>query len=276
MNQGSGDVFLAEYTRQESVERYVRRTAGAGIAYLLENIYGRIYLDVIQRMCQRGVLRNGLRVLEYGCGGGMNMLSIVSLLSQKGFTLESAYGTDFSPQMVAAASREADNWAPTSLRTRMAHFAGRNEHLTEDLAAGLLKPRSELANSFHLIVGVNTFRYCYRLRKAQECARDIHELLVPGGYSIMIDMNHRFPLFRSRLHDWLTKSPEQRFLPTLEEYAAPFERAGLVIEEKKTFCWIPHSAGRFLLSLTRFFSPVLDGLLPRFAMRSLVVSRKPF
>src|SRR5712692_7079936 len=131
MNKGSGDVFLDEYTRRESIERYVRRTAGAGISYVLENVYGRIYSDVVQRMYQTGVLRDGLRVLEYGCGGGMNLLWIVSLLSQKGLALEFAYGTDFSPQMVDAANREADDWAPKSLRTRIAYFAGRNEHLAE-------------------------------------------------------------------------------------------------------------------------------------------------
>jgi SAM-dependent methyltransferase len=274
VSQGSGDVFLDEYTRPESVGRYVRRTAGTGIAYVLENVYGRIYADVIQRMCQNAVIQNGFRVLEYGCGGGMNLLWIVKLLSQRGITLDCAYGTDFSPQMVDAANREADNWAPTSLRKRIAYFAGRNEQLVEDLATGLTKPRAELANSFHLIVGVNSFRYCHRLRKTQECARNISELLAPGGYSIMIDMNHRFPLFRSRFRDSLTKSPEQRFLPTLEEYIAPFEGVGLLIEDARNFCWTPHSAGGLLLLLTRFFAPVLDGLVPKFAMRSLVVSRK--
>jgi 2-polyprenyl-3-methyl-5-hydroxy-6-metoxy-1,4-benzoquinol methylase len=271
----SRDVFLEHYTRQQSIERYVRNSAGAGIAYLLENVYGRIYLDIIRRLVKRDPVRRGFQVLEYGCGGGMNLLTITSLLSQMGLPLESAYGADFSPQMVDAAKREADAWAPQAFRRRITYVQARNENLAGDLAVGLSKPRSSLANSFHLIVGVNTFRFCYRLQKSQDCARDIGELLAPGGYSIMIDMNHHFPFFRSRFYDWLTKPAEERLLPALEEYAKPFEAAGLVIDEQRNFCWIPHSASRPLLFLARFLSPVLDRFATRFAMRSLVVCHKP-
>jgi hypothetical protein len=95
----------------------------------------------------------------------------------------------------------------------------------------------------------------------------------------MIDMNDRFPLFRSRLRavtqSLAARSPEETYLPSLDEYAAPFHRAGLVVDEKRNFCWIPHSAGRGLVQVCRALTPVLNMTFGDRAMRSLVVAHRP-
>src|SRR5438874_13181702 len=120
---------------------------------------------------------------------------------------------------------------------------------------------------------MNTFRYCHRLGKELICAQAIADLLVPGGICIMIDMNRRFPAFRSKLRPG-REPKEERHLPTLEQYASPFARVGLEILRKENFCWIPHSAGQTLTRVCRFSAPALNIVAKPFAMRSLVVSRK--
>ena len=52
---------------------------------------------------------------------------------------------------------------------------------------------------FDFSIGVNTFRYCRRLDKEQSCAADIYRFLRRGGVCVNIDMNNRFPAFRSHL-----------------------------------------------------------------------------
>lgn len=37
--------FLKEYSAEESIRRYMKKTAGHGISYLLEHDYGDIYLE---------------------------------------------------------------------------------------------------------------------------------------------------------------------------------------------------------------------------------------
>jgi len=91
----------------------------------------------------------------------------------------------------------------------------------------------------------------------------------------MIDMNRYFPFFRTRLRDRLTRPEDERYLPTLDEYATVFRRAGFEIETKANFCWVPHSAGSAMVVTLRTLSPVLQSLFSRFAMRSLIVARKP-
>ena len=91
----------------------------------------------------------------------------------------------------------------------------------------------------------------------------------------MIDMNSKFPVFRSWLRDRFTKTRSQYWLPSLEEYADAFKAAGLEIVQKRNFCWIPHSAGDLMLAVMRSVTPVLDRLVPSFAMRSVVVAQKP-
>jgi hypothetical protein len=106
------------------------------------------------------------------------------------------------------------------------------------------------------------------------CVEDISGLLREGGISIVIDMNRKFPAFRSRLREWRSKVTEDTFLPTLDEYVQPFSSGGFEILEKKTFCWIPHSAGRGLTATMKTLTPVLNMMVPSRAMRSLVISRK--
>jgi len=54
--------------------------------------------------------RGPLRMLEFGCGGGMNLLHLVSVLSRDGFNVASAIGTDFSPVLIQAANKEAQSY----------------------------------------------------------------------------------------------------------------------------------------------------------------------
>lgn len=269
------DPFLQEYSSSESVRQYVRDTAGSGIAHLMENVYGPIYRKWIGRPWEKGLCKGGIRILEYGCGGGMNLLHIVNTLAELGIPLEAAYGTDFSAEMIKAANSEAASYLETQSRPKVRFVVAANENLINGLATGLCLPASGLLDSFHLILGVNTFRYCHRLKKADECAKSIYDLLAKGGTSVMIDMNKDFPFFRSRLRDALTKPKEEIFLPSLQEYALPFERAGFQIAERRNFCWIPHSAGSFQLAMLRRLAPLLDQWFPNSAMRSLIIGVKP-
>ena len=108
----------------------------------------------------------------------------------------------------------------------------------------------------------------------QDSTRGIYSLLRPGGYTVMIEMNHNFPLFRSQLlRDSVPK--EQRYLPTLEQYAGVFRHAGFELQTVKNFCWIPHSASSTAVALLGAASPLLQTLFARFATRSLIVGRKP-
>jgi SAM-dependent methyltransferase len=264
--------FSEEYGSDEAVRKYTTETAGYGISYLLDNDYAEIYLSVLDS-CLRTSPRRPLRLLEFGCGGGMNIIHLVSLLERRGVQVECAQGTDFSPRLVQAAEQEAKAFLPPRLATKLNFHVARNEQLLEDLAAATGTPMNNLAGSFDLIMGVNTFRYCHRLKKEQDCAADIHQLLRPGGVCVVIDMNSRFPAFRSRLKG-LDQNPAECYLPTLEEYASPFQTAGFEILRKENFCWIPHSAGRVLTLFCRFAGPLFNVVAQSRAMRSLVVARK--
>jgi hypothetical protein len=112
------------------------------------------------------------------------------------------------------------------------------------------------------------------LKKAQQCAADIYRLLRSGGVCVMIDMNDRFPLFRSKLKGSV-ESPEEAYLPSLEEYTSPFERSGFQVMTSDNFCWIPHSAGPALTGICRVLTPILNATVRSRAMRSLVVAKRP-
>jgi SAM-dependent methyltransferase len=264
--------FLEEYGSEDAVRKYTTETAGFGINYLLRNDYARVYLSAVDSYLRTSPPRP-LRLLEFGCGGGMNIISLVSLLERKGISVECVYGTDFSTRLVQSAAQEAKASFTSSLARRVSFHVARNERLAEDLAAACGKPVEDLVGFFDLIVGVNTFRYCHRLGKELDCASDIYRLLRPGGVCINIDMNNRFPAFRSHLKGSV-EDPAECYLPSLEEYAAPFDSAGFEILRKENFCWIPHSAGRALTHCCRIVSPFLNFVAPSRAMRSLVVARK--
>src|SRR5439155_9151887 len=155
------DPFFREYTSRYAISKYTKATAGFGIRYLLDHDYKQVYLEAISGLSQQ-VRRNRIRMLEFGCGGGMNLLHVVSVLSGGGFKIASAIGTDFSPVLIEAANKEAERYLTQQQRSRVQFCVAKNETLLEDLSAGLRQERSELENSFHFIIGVNTIRYCHR------------------------------------------------------------------------------------------------------------------
>lgn len=267
------DVFLQEYSADQAVARYTSRTAGHGISYLLEHDYAEVYLSAIRDFL-RTPPEKPLRLLEYGCGGGMNIITLLALLERKGRSVELAIGTDFSEKLILAANEESKNLLGGMQRDKIRFAVARNETIAADLRQALAGSVGELENSFDVILGVNTFRYCHRLGKELECARDLAALLAPGGISIMIDMNRKFPAFRSKLRGRTTIPEAERYLPSLQEYTAPFEQAGLEVLRKENFCWIPHSASARLTQFCRLLAPVLNLVAKPMAMRSLVVSRK--
>ena len=270
------EVFLDEYSRDDVIAKYLTDTAGAGIAHALTHVYAPVYLEVINALIARRPRGHAFRILEYGCGGGMNLVKVVELLRQRGADIQLGIGVDFSPPMVEAARHDSARQLPRGLRDKITFAVANNETLAPDLAKGLGCGVEDIEGTFDVIVGVNTFRYCHRLAREGDCARDIFALLRPGGSSIMIDMNQRFPLFRSRIADLARfRRSEESFLPSLEDYARPFAKAGFKITQKRNFCWFPHSAGPTLVTVCRAMAPVLDVFFTPFAMRSLVVAERP-
>jgi len=264
--------FFDEYTSNAAILKYTRETAGYGVSYLLDHDYREVYRRALELLPPESRQR-GIRVLEFGCGGGMNLIHLVSVLRREGINLDRAIGTDFSPVLIDAAQREANKYLQDSDRDKIEFLVARNETLVKDLSAAIERAP---AGSFHFILGVNTIRYCHRARVQMDCARDIKKLLVPGGVCVAIDMNDRFPAFRSTLrHRFRRVSEEERYIPSLAEYAAPFEESGFEMLRKEHFCWIPHSGGKWLCGIMRGLSSVLNILAPSRAMRSLVVARKP-
>jgi 2-polyprenyl-3-methyl-5-hydroxy-6-metoxy-1,4-benzoquinol methylase len=266
--------FLEEYSTRESIRKYTKETAGNGISHLLDHDYGSIYLEVLERYIPKSRLQKGIRVWEFGCGGGMNLLHFLLVMERRGIALECAYGTDFSDTLIEAANREARKYLTPEHNRKVRFCVARNENLIEDVTKALGTRQEALLGSFDLILGVNTIRYCHRLRNQNECAGAIFNLLTDGGVCIVIDMNNKFPAFRSRLRDWLTKEQQATYLPSLDEYARPFSSAGFEILKKENFCWIPHSAGSGLTAVMKALTPMLDALARSRAMRSLVISRK--
>jgi SAM-dependent methyltransferase len=264
--------FLEEYNSPDAVVRYSTKTAGYGISYLIEHEYAHI-CDAAIATCLR-TSAAPLRLLEFGCGAGMNLIGLISRYARQGIAVGSAYGTDFAETLIDSARRDARAFLPPDLCEKVSFHIARNEALIVDLAMGTGRDAKDISGSLDFIFGVNTFRYCHRLGTAEACADDIYRLLRPGGACIMIDMNNRFPMFRSHL--WgPTRPPEDTYLPSLDEYARPFEHAGFAIKRKDHFCWIPHSAGRLLTGIGRTLTPILNATLRSRAMRSVVVATKP-
>jgi SAM-dependent methyltransferase len=267
--------FFKEYTSADAISKYTRETAGYGISYLLDHDYKAVYLRALD-LLPADIRKRGIRILEFGCGGGMNLLHLVSVLSRQGIQVEQAVGTDFSPVLIEAAQHEAKNFFGRDELQRVGFYLAKNENLLADLSVALNKERSQLRGAFDFIFGVNTIRYCHDSDKELDCVRDIFNLLVPGGVCVIIDMNNRFPLFRSDLKNRLRRVKEDEcYVASLEEYAEPFVKAGFELERKEHFCWVPHSAGKSLCGIARLLSPVLNMVIPSRAMRALVVARKP-
>jgi SAM-dependent methyltransferase len=268
-------IFLDEYSADKTILKYRFTTAGHGISYLLEHEYGDIYRKVITQLLPESFRRQGLRILEFGCGAGMNLIHLAATIHRSGIPLVQAYGTDFSDKLIQAARVDAAERLNPEIRDKVKFLVARNEAVIDDLADGLLASPASLRGSLHLIVGVNTFRYCFRIDKENETARQIHELLAPGGVCVNIDMNAQFRFFKSRL---LRKEPvqeKQYYIPVLEEYARPFSETGFEIVTAKNFSWMPHSAGPALAAFCKAMTPAFNVVASRYAMRSLVVAQKP-
>jgi len=275
MTTVTNDAFLAEYTSRNAILTYSRATAGLGISYLLDHDYKDVYLQAL-RLLPAGVLEQGIRVLEFGCGAGMNLLHLVGVMHREGINVGSALGTDFSPLLIETARAEAKNCLDQQQREKTQFCVARNESLIVDISATAGSAPTTLADSFHFILGVNTIRYCHAIGKQLENARDIFSLLAPGGICVVIDMNNRFPVFRSDVRNWFRLHKEEEcYVPSLEEYALPFAQTGFELIRQEHFCWVPHSAGQFRLQLMKTMSPMLNRVAKSRAMRSLVVARKP-
>jgi SAM-dependent methyltransferase len=275
--EGLQQDFLKEYSTQANIRRYMRKTAGHGISYLLEHDYTDIYLEAIGNYMPKSKISKGLRVLEFGCGAGMNLVHLVSVLERRGIVVEFGCGTDFSRALIETAKVEARESLEPQLLEKVQFCVARNENLVVEMTTELESSRESLTGSFDLILGVNTLRYGYRLENENDCAKGIHELLANGGLCIIIDMNDKFPAFRSSLRDRMRKEKKEKeasYLPSLDEYARPFVSAGFEILRKDNFCWIPHSGGRSLTATMRFLTPFLNWLGRQHAMRSLVICRK--
>jgi SAM-dependent methyltransferase len=266
--------FFEEYTSHDAILKYTAATAGYGISYLLDHDYKDVYLRAL-RDIPVDLKRRGMRILEFGCGGGMNLVHLVSVMRREGMRIEKAVGTDFSPILIDAARKEATARLPPEEQELVEFHVARNERLLADLSAQSAGDASQLAGSFDFILGVNTIRYCHRGGGELSCARDIVTLLKPAGVCVVIDMNNRFPAFRSALKaTFRTRHVEECYIPSLEEYAAPFETVDAEILRKEHFCWVPHSAGKILCGVMRTVAPILNAVAGTRAMRSLVVARK--
>jgi SAM-dependent methyltransferase len=275
MNQDINKAFLEEYTSETSVRRYTSASAGCGISYLLDQVYGGLYIQTIKTELKDLIGPEGIRVFEYGCGGGMNLITLLRLLKQNGIKVHEAYGSDFSPVLIEAAKREAAAHLDAETAGKIKFFVARNESLMGDFEKHFGRPAAEFKNRLHLAIGVNTSRYCHRLKEEQKSTDQIRDLLMPGGVSIMIDMNDKFPLFRSKIKGKrVTDNALETYIPPLAEYARPFKAAGLEILQERTFCWVPHSAGKLMCFTMRTLAPVLQTVFPAHGMRSLVVARK--
>ena len=269
------DVFLEEYSADEAVRRYGTDTAGYGISYLLNHDYGRIYDQMLRQHLPASAKRDGARLLEFGCGAGMNLIHLVGMLEPRGIPLARAYGADFSEKLIEAARLDAARILKPRTREKVEFVVARNETIVADLAAQLAVEPKSLLRSFHAIVGVNTFRYCHRIRKENESAQQLLDLLAPGGVCVVIDMNAQFGLFRSKLKPGQYADESDVYISVLEEYVRPFAEVGFDVIEARNFCWVPHSAGPALCAACRILTPALYLLLPRYGMRSLVIAKRP-
>jgi SAM-dependent methyltransferase len=273
--QTMDEAFFEEYTSHDAILKYTKATAGNGISYLLDHDYKDVYMRALASLSPE-VKARGIRMLEFGCGGGMNLVHLVSILTQAGIKVQKAVGTDLSPVLIEAAKNESKNYLRPEDQGRIEFHVAKNETLVAELSVATGTDRAQLIGSFDFILGVNTMRYCHRGGREMNCAQDIMDLLVPGGVCVNIDMSDRFPLFVSAVKNkFRAHKIEECYIPTLAEYAAPFKKTGFEILREEHFCWVSHSAGKAMCVVLRALAPVLNVVCKSRAMRSLVVARKP-
>jgi SAM-dependent methyltransferase len=269
-----------EYADPETIGRYRRLTAGEGINYLLRTTYRAIFLESARAVLAE---RDGdLRLLEFGCGAGMALHQLAEDLHGENVPVELGVGADLVPEMIEAATQDLLRFGSCWAKDRLRYVVAANEELVSRLSDSLTEGDEGVTETFHLAVGVNTFRYAIRHGTDAAVVEQLKLLLSPGGRVVMIDMNEAFPygLKPRRRADGQGRGPFSfrlgtEKLPTLREYAEPFRAAGFEVVRMENFCWIPHSANGLRFRLARAASPVLDRIARGHAMRSLVVARRP-
>jgi len=215
-------------------------------------------------------------MLEFGCGAGMNLVHLISVLNQESIRVDKAVGTDFSPVLIEAAKREAMSYLKERDQRKVEFYVAKHESLIDDLSGATGTESSKSINSVDFIIGVNTVRYCHHAKTELDCARNIANLLAPGGVCVVIDMNNGFLFFKSELKNrFRIQKREECYIPSLEEYTMPFRQVGLDVIRNEHFCWVPHSSGPVVSHLLNGLSPILNVIAKSRAMRSLVVLRKP-
>ena len=75
--------FFLQYTSQDAVAKFTKATAGFRISYLLDHDYDykSVYMRALDPLPQQ-TRKGGIRMLEFGCGGGMNLIHIISVHEQ--------------------------------------------------------------------------------------------------------------------------------------------------------------------------------------------------
>src|SRR5262245_35718489 len=126
------DVFLQEYSAEDAIKRYGSATAGCGINHLLGHDYRRVYETVLDKHLSSSCKCDGVRVLEFGCGAGMNLIHLMSVFEHRGIRVEQAYGTDFSETLIGAAKSDAKKLLTPAMLNRVEFLVARNEHIVDD------------------------------------------------------------------------------------------------------------------------------------------------
>jgi len=143
--------FLEEYNSGDAILKYSTKTAGQGVNYLIQHEYARIYDQAVETCLKTS--RKPLRILEFGCGAGMNLIGLVTRLESRGIAIERAWGADFSEALIESASQEARTFLSASARPIVNFYVARNETLNADLAARTGLGPAALDGSFDLILG---------------------------------------------------------------------------------------------------------------------------
>ena len=99
-----------------------------------------------------------LRLLEFGCGAGMNVIGLLARLARRSIPIKDAFGTDFSESLIESARHEARASLPSHLREKLSFHVASNERLGLELAAATVTSVGALFGSFDFVFGVKTFR----------------------------------------------------------------------------------------------------------------------
>ena len=80
------DAFFRQYTSHGEILKYAKAN------YLLEHDYKTVYLNALNFLPWE-TRKHGIRILEFGCGGGMNLLHLISMLNSQGIRVANALDT---------------------------------------------------------------------------------------------------------------------------------------------------------------------------------------